>query len=280
MRCFRFRTGTWTLGNKVYILAIMNVTPDSFSDGSAVNQDPGYQVDKAMRLVEEGADALDLGAESTRPGHTAITAEEEWARLGPVLKAVRLALPDVPLSIDTQKSWVAERALDAGADIVNDIWGFSHDERMPALVARYGAGAVLMYNEDGDPESPINGERLQDFFRRQVQAAQRAGVSPEALLLDPGIGFRVQGEASWAILGDLHQFEGIGSGILVGHSRKRFLGRVAGIPEAAQRDGVTAALSTLLAAEGHTDVLRVHNPRTTREAILVAQQWRRFHGAD
>lgn len=280
MRHFRFRRGTWTLGDKVYILAIMNVTPDSFSDGAPVNRDPGYQVEKAVRLVEEGADALDLGAESTRPGHTTITGEEEWARLGPVLKAVGRALPDIPLSIDTQKSWVAERALDAGADIVNDIWGFSHDATMPSVVARYGAGAVLMYNEDENPEAPVHGDALRTFFGQQVQVAQDAGISPGALLLDPGIGFRVQGEASWAILGALHQFQGIGSGILVGHSRKRFLGRVAGIPEAAQRDGATAALSALLAAEGHTDVLRVHNPARTREAILVAQQWRRFHGAD
>ncbi|NMP21472.1 dihydropteroate synthase [Sulfobacillus harzensis] len=277
-RRFHFRSGEWMLGEKVYILGILNVTPDSFSDGSPWHGDPAYQVDKAERLVADGADGLDLGAESTRPGYQSIAPEEEWARLKPVLAAVRQALPTVPLSIDTHKAWVAERALDAGADIINDIWGFSRDVRIASVTARYGAGAVLMYNEDANPRQPVDGERIRQFFLAQSAVAREQGIGAEALLMDPGIGFRIEGDESWRVLRMLDRFRGIGAGLLVGHSRKRFLGQAAGISQASDRDGVTAVLSALLAADGQVDVLRVHNVAQTRQAISIAKQWRRFRG--
>lgn len=278
-RLFRFRDRMWSLGEKTYILAIMNVTPDSFSDGRVDNLDPAWQVDKAHQLLEQGADGLDLGAESTRPGHQPVPAEEEWARLGPVLEAVRRSLPEVPLSIDTQKSSVAARALDAGADIINDIWGLARDPQMASRIAAHRAGAVVMYNGTGIPNvGPSLAEVIQ-FLARQTETAVSAGIDREAILVDPGVGFRVQGDAAWDVLTHLPALAPIGAGVLVGHSRKRFLGALVGNPAPINRDGVTAALSALLAAHG-ADVLRVHNPSATREALQVARQWRSFHGTD
>ena len=276
-RWYRFRDGAWNLADRPYILGIMNVTPDSFSDGGRLNRDPSYQVEKAHRLCEQGADGLDLGAESTRPGHRPVPWREEWERLEPVLRAVRGALPDVPLSIDTQKAEVAERSLDAGADIINDIWGFSRDAHMARVVAQAEAGAILMFNNGDDASLALTVGEMRDFFCRQLDRAGEAGIPPERVLIDPGIGFRVQGDASWAILRQLQPLQGLGAGILVGHSRKRFLGRAADVPEARDRDLSTAVVSALVALEG-ADVLRVHDPASTRQALLIANQWRMARG--
>ncbi len=276
-RWYRFRGGAWDLSERPHIFGILNVTPDSFSDGEEANRDPSHQVEKARRLIQHGADGLDLGAESTRPGHRPVSWDEEWERLDPVLRAVRRALPGIPLSIDTQKAEVAERALEVGADIINDIWGFARDPRLARIVADAGAGAILMFNRAEDPSLPIAVDDLRDFFMRQLHGASRAGIAPDQVLIDPGIGFRVQGDASWALLRQLEGLRGLGAGILVGHSRKRFLGRTAHVPEARDRDLATAVVSALVALEG-ADVLRVHDPASTRQALLIANQWRMARG--
>lgn len=276
-RWYRFRGGAWDLSERPHIFGIVNVTPDSFSDGHQANRDPSYQVAKAERLIKDGADGIDLGAESTRPGHQPVSWDEEWERLGSILRAVRQALPDTPLSIDTQKAEVAERALDAGADIINDIWGFARDPRLARIVADAGAGAILMFNRAEDPSLPIGVDDLREFFARQLNRASQAGMAPDQVLIDPGIGFRVQGDASWTLLRQLEDLRGLGAGILVGHSRKRFLGRAAQVPEARDRDLATAVVSALVALEG-ADVLRVHDPASTRQALLIANQWRMARG--
>jgi dihydropteroate synthase len=276
-RWYHFRGGAWDLNQRPHIFGIMNVTPDSFSDGGTTNHDPLFQVEKAERLLQQGADGLDLGAESTRPGHQPVPWREEWERLDRVLRAVRRALPDVPLSIDTQKAEVAERALDAGADIINDIWGFSRDPRLARVVSQSGAGAILMFNRAEDASLPIAMDDLRNFFLGQLDWALEAGIPHERVLIDPGIGFRVQGDASWSILHQLERLRGLGAGILVGHSRKRFLGRAANVPEARDRDLATAVVSALVALEG-ADVLRVHDPASTRQALLIANQWRMARG--
>ncbi|MCL5116290.1 MAG: dihydropteroate synthase [Firmicutes bacterium] len=262
------------MGQKTYVLGILNVTPDSFSDGSVQNIDPHYQVEKAARLLEEGADGLDLGAESTRPGHQAVSPEDEWERLGPVLRAVRKAFPTVPLSVDTQKAAIAYRALAEGADIINDIWGLSREPAMARAIMDHGAGCILMYNVEGNPAEPVSVAELRAFFTRQLE---ETSIPPETVLIDPGIGFRVQGDSSWQALTHSHELSNLGAGILIGHSRKRFLGAAAGVVNPGERDLATAVLSALLAVDG-VDVLRVHNPDATRQAVAVAQQWRRFHG--
>ncbi|MCY0879531.1 MAG: dihydropteroate synthase [Firmicutes bacterium] len=278
MRVFRFRGKEWVFGGRPYVLAIMNITPDSFSDGGPQNHDPAYQIERAGRLLEEGADGLDLGAESTRPGHQPVEAEEEWNRLGPVLRAVRRAYPQVPLSVDTYKAEVARRALEEGADIINDIWGFSRDAAMAEIVARYRAGAVLMFNSEENPEEPVAPADVRTFLMNAVSRARDAGMAPDQVVVDPGVGFRVQGDSIGTILAHLDALSGLGAGILVGHSRKRFLGAATGIADPRERDVATAVLSGLLAEAG-ADILRVHNPKATRQALAVHEWWRTFYGS-
>ncbi len=276
-RVFKFRRGEWILGEKTYILGILNITPDSFSDGALANSDPDVQVARAERLLSNGADGLDLGAESTRPGHQPILEAEEWARLGPVLKAVRAAYPQVPLSVDTFKRGVAEKSLSEGADIINDIWGLSRDPGIADAVARAQAGLILMFNQDEDPQTPVSIAQMRDFFFSALAVANQAGVDAEQVLIDPGIGFRVQGKDIWNTLTHLHHLSGLGSGILVGHSRKRFLGAVADVAKAAERDLATSVVSALVALGG-ADVVRVHDASSTRQALAIAHQWRAARG--
>ncbi len=278
-RTFRFRRGEWVLGESPHLLGIINVTPDSFSDGSPAWQSPAYHLARAQQLLIDGADALDLGAESTRPGHTPISVGEEWMRLGPVLRIIRAEFPDVPISVDTSKSEVAEWALDAGADIINDIWGLSRDSRLAQVAVEAGAGYIGMFNQGVSPNEPLRLEDIRGFFQRMMQTAKEAGLSPEAVLVDPGIGFRVQGDSIWQVLTHLRHFQGLGAGILVGHSRKRFLGAITGLEKARDRDGATGVMSGLLALHG-ADVLRVHDVATTRHAILIARQWSEAFGTN
>lgn len=275
-RHFRFRSGAWPLGEKTYILAIINVTPDSFSDGRQQALDPAYQCERAGRLIEEGADGLDLGAESTRPGSTPISPGEEWSRLEPVLRAVRRAFPNTPISVDTYKASIAERALGEGADIINDIWGLTRSPDMASLVARSHAGYIGMFN--GPPaRQPITIGQVRTFFQGLLRQTFQAGLSHEAILIDPGVGFRLQGKDSWEVLTHLGLLSGIGSGIMVGHSRKRFIGHVTGVAEAQDRDLPTAVLSALMARDG-VDVVRVHNALATRQALQIVQQWEGSRG--
>ncbi|MDA8206513.1 MAG: dihydropteroate synthase [Thermaerobacter sp.] len=279
LRRFCFRDKQWIFDGKTYILAIMNLTPDSFSDGDKHFQDPGFQVEKAARLLEDGADALDLGAESTRPGHTPITEEEEWERLGPMLKHVRSAYPTVPISVDTYKRATAERALTEGADMINDIWGLTRNAGMAGPIAAQGAGIILMYNTQEDPSLPVPIAAVQQFFADALKRTKDAGIMPDHLLVDPGVGFRLQGPSVWTILTHLGELSGLGAGILVGQSRKRFLGKATGIANPQDRDLATAVLSAFLSLNG-TDVVRVHNPAATRQALQIAKQWRAAGGTD
>lgn len=278
-RIFRFGRGQWTLHDRPYILGIMNLTPDSFSDGSPDSRDPGYQADKAQRLLEDGADGLDLGAESTRPGHAKVSVHEEWDRLQPILHRVRQECPGAVLSIDTQKAEIARRALAEGADIVNDIWGLSGDPDMAAVCGAADAGLIVMYNAHGDPSRPVGVDQMRTFFAGAIAKAATHGVSADRILVDPGVGFRLQGPSTWHGLTHLAAFLGLGAGVLVGHSRKRFLGAATGTRVPQQRDLETAVLSALVVLGG-ADVVRVHDPAATRRALLIAEQWRTAHGTD
>lgn len=278
-RVFHFRRGQWTLGERPYILGILNVTPDSFSDGSPAWRDPQYSIGRVGTLIDQGADAVDIGAESTRPGHVPISAGEEWMRLEPILTGVRERFPEVPISVDTYKPEVALRALEQGVDIINDIWGLSRDPALASLVHDARAGYIGMFNQPGDPTELVALADIQNFFGQMLETAAKAGLSPDSVLIDPGIGFRVQGDSTWRVLTHLAMFSGLGAGTLVGHSRKRFLGSAANIANARDRDAATAIVSALIVLGG-ADVLRVHNPEITRQAILIAQQWRRADGSN
>lgn len=254
------------------IMAIVNVTPDSFSDGGRFVE-PRHAVDHVRQLVAEGADLLDLGAESTRPGFVPVSAEDELRRLIPVLDALPQAfggtLP-VPLSVDTTKAVVATEALARGASIVNDIWGFQGDPALPAVVARGDAGAVLMHNRAAiDPAIDIVDDML-GFFERSLALAAAAGVVREKLILDPGIGFgktHAQQLAALAGIGRLKSaFE---LPVLVGASRKSFLKRYVGDGAPERLIGTLAA--HLAAAAQGADWLRVHDVAAHAAALNVAE---------
>lgn len=272
LRRFQFNGKEIELGAKTYIMGILNVTPDSFSDGGRY-----LGVDAATRqaavLIESGADFIDIGAESTRPGHQPIAIEEEWQRLGPVLKAVRETFPEVAISVDTQKAETASRAIQSGADIINDVGGALGDSRMLSTLSSSRAGYIMMYNRE--PMARADMADMVTQFQRRLIRAQESGIAASRILVDPGLGFAYGSEENWRVLGQLEQLKGLGAGILVGPSRKRFLGTLTGA-DPDQRDFATASLASLAVGSG-MDVVRVHEVSGVRQALLVADRWWR-HG--
>ncbi len=255
------------LGTRTLIMGIVNVTPDSFSDGgvSAAPQDARAN---AQRLVAEGADILDIGGESTRPGHTPISADEEWARLEPILAGLVEEL-GVPISIDTYKAQVARRALSAGVAIVNDIWGFSRDPDMASVVSDSRAAAVLMHNRETiDPSLDIIAE-MSGFFERALETATRAGIPLDRLVLDPGIGFGKtfeQNLAAIARIGELRQF---GLPLLLGTSRKSLIGKVIETLPTERLPGTIA--SNVIGILAGVEIIRVHDVAAHVQATRVTQ---------
>jgi dihydropteroate synthase len=258
------------------VMGIVNITPDSFSDGGQWMR-ADAAIGQAERLLAEGADLLDLGAESTRPGRpTPVSAAEEWTRLAPVLAELARRVPAVPLSVDTVKAETARRALDAGAWIINDVSGLRLDPAIGDACAASGAGLIVMHSRGTLPElatydhatyrdlmAEIGGE-----LRESVCVADARGVTREHVALDPGFGFGKRPEQNLQLLDRLDVLRALGHPIVVGPSRKRFLGEVTGRP-AADRDGATAA-ACVLAYERGAHVFRVHAARPTREALDIA----------
>jgi dihydropteroate synthase len=248
------------------VMGILNATPDSFSDGGALPT-PRAVADRARELLAQGADLLDLGGESTRPGHADVPADEELRRVVPAVQAVRQALPDAVLSIDTRKAAVASAALAAGADLVNDVSALG-DPRMGAVVGAAGCALVLMRNQAlrGDVVAAARAE-LDQAVRRAVTA----GIRREALVLDPGLGFGdPPGSDVAANLALLQASRRLGGGlpVLVGASRKRVVGTLTGEPVAARRVGGSVA-AALLAVQGGAAIVRVHDVRETVAALRV-----------
>ncbi|MFC0596046.1 dihydropteroate synthase [Thermus composti] len=250
-------------------MGILNLTPDSFSDGG-LYLDPEKALERAREMVAEGADILDLGAESTRPGADPVPVEEEKRRLLPVLEAV-LSL-GVPVSVDTRKPEVAEEALKMGAHLLNDVTGL-WDERMVALAARYGVPAVVMHMPVPDPKAMMAHARYQDvvaevkaFLKAQAEKALGAGV-PQ-VVLDPGFGFGKLLEHNLALLRRLDEIVALGHPVLVGLSRKRTIGELTGVEDPAQRVHGSVAAHLFAVLKG-ARILRVHDVRAHREALRV-----------
>jgi dihydropteroate synthase len=272
----------WVLGRGVLaldrprVVGIVNVTPDSFSDGGRF-LDPTQAVQYASALIQAGADMLDLGAESTRPGRPeAVPADEEWARLGPVLEGVVREYPEVPLSVDTTKAETARRALEAGAWVINDVSGLRFDPAMAATCAEHDAGLVLMHSRGSltdmaSYDHATYGDLVLDVRRELAVAARCAdagGVSPERIVVDPGLGFAKTPEQNLQLLRELAALTVLGFPIMVGPSRKRFLGEVTG-RDVHGRDLATAA-ACVCAYLGGASLFRVHAVEPTREALTVA----------
>ena len=254
------------------VMGVLNVTPDSFSDGGRY-LDPQAAIVHARRLAAEGADILDVGAESTRPygGAVRISLEEERARLAPLLSDV-VAL-GVPVSIDTLKAAIAAWALDLGAAIVNDVWGLQGDADMARVVAEHQAPVVIMHNRMSvDPAIDIVAE-VTDFFRRSLDIAARAGIPRQRIVLDPGIGFGKTAEQSLTCIARLDAWREFGVPLLVGASRKRFIHSVAPSEPMDRLGGSLAA--HLLAVENGATIVRVHDVAATAQALAVASAIRR-----
>ena len=253
-------------GQRTLVMGILNLTPDSFSDGGQYNQ-AEVATARTGEMVAEGADLLDLGAESTRPGAVEVEAEEEWARLEPVLARLAPRAP-APLSVDTYKARVAERALQAGAVLVNDVWGLRRDPAMAEVVAAAGAGVILMDNraEPVDTEDcvAVVAETLGDSLER----ARRAGIAPGRIVLDPGIGFGKTYAQNLEVLRGLSRLRALGYPLLLGASRKSVIGKTLDLP-ADQRVEGTLALTVAAIAAG-VDLVRVHDVRANRRAARMA----------
>jgi dihydropteroate synthase len=258
--------------NGTLVMGVLNVTPDSFSDGGHF-LDPQAAIAQAHRLVAEGADILDVGAESTRPygGAVRVSLEEERARLEPVLsEAIALGCP---VSIDTLKAPIAAWALDLGAAIVNDVWGLQRDPDMARLVAERGVPIIIMHNrETADPAIDIVAD-VTAFFARSLDIAARAGIARERIVLDPGIGFGKTPEQSIVCIARLEAWRDFGLPLLVGASRKRFIHTIMPSDPMERLGGSLAA--HLLAVENGAAIVRVHDVAPTVQALAVAAAIRR-----
>jgi dihydropteroate synthase len=248
------------------VMGILNVTPDSFSDGGQFIA-PERAMAQARRMIAEGADIIDIGAESTRPyGAQPVSADEEMQRLQPILAEV-VAL-GVPVSVDSMKSAVVAWALDAGAVIVNDVWGLQRDPDMAKLVAARHSSVIIMHNRDQvDPGIDVIRD-IADFFARSLDIADKAGISRSNIVLDPGIGFGKTSEQSMTALARLSEISVFGLPLLVGASRKRFISTVIA-SEPHQRIGGSIA-SHLVAAQGGARIIRTHDVSETVQALSVA----------
>lgn len=276
LRTWRFRTHEFRLGDFPLLMGIVNVTPDSFSDGGEF-LDPDAAVRHALQLVEDGADILDVGGESTRPGAEPVSVEEELRRVVPVVRGMAEGLSrkqrNVLISIDTMKAEVARQAVEAGAAIVNDVSGLTFDPGMPAVCRETGVGVVCMHMR-GTPQTMQDDPQYDDvvtdiceFFRERLAALQAAGIPPERIVLDPGIGFGKTAAHNLQILSGIARFRALGRPVLIGHSRKRFLSRILG-RDVEERTFATVGVSLALAAQ-HADVLRLHDVRATRDALVA-----------
>ncbi len=272
----RLRSRTLILGERTLIMGVLNVTPDSFSDGGAYLDSQGA-VARALQLEREGADILDIGGESTRPGAAPVSAEEELRRVLPVIKSLRSELR-IPISVDTQKAEVAEAALDAGVEIVNDVSGLRADPRLGEAARRERAPLILMHMR-GTPQTmqkrPFARDAMRDVLaglRDSVARARRTGLAKSQLLVDPGIGFGKSYEQNFEILARLPELARLGCPIVVGTSRKAFLGKALaapGCPDAPPEERMLGTAATVTASIlGGAHIVRVHD---VAEMVRVAR---------
>ncbi len=272
-RTLEIRGRRFVLGPRVWLMGVVNVTPDSFSDGG-VYFDAAKAVDRGLELAAEGADIVDVGGESTRPGSRPVAEAEEIGRVVPVIGALRKKTPAL-LSVDTTKAAVAQAALDAGADIVNDTSAFRFDPAMPGVAARAGAGVVLMHMQ-GTPLTMQKSPRYDDlvgeigaFLAERIRVAEAAGIPRERVIVDPGIGFGKTFEHNLELLRRQESFLELGRPLLLGFSRKAFLGAILDLPAGERLEGTIAA--AVLSVERGAHILRVHDVGPVARAVRSAE---------
>lgn len=249
-----------------YIMGILNVTPDSFSDGGKFNQ-----IDAALKHAEEmirdGADVIDIGGESTRRGYTKISDEEETGRVVPVIEAVKKEF-EIPISVDTYKSGVAEAAAQAGADLINDIWGLKYDARMAEVIAKSGLACCLMHNRDNTEYRNFMEDVKQDL-RETIALAKAAGIADDKIILDPGVGFAKSYENNLEVIRRLKEFNELKYPVLLGTSRKSVIGLTLDLPAAERVEGTI--VTTVMAVEAGCMFVRVHDVKENHRAIQMAE---------
>ncbi len=255
-------------GKKTYIMGILNVTPDSFSDGGNYTNIE-IAVKHAKEMIDDGADIIDVGGESTRPGHKFVSAEEEISRISPVIKILKENI-DVPISIDTYKSQVAEEALKLGVDMVNDVWGLTYDEDMADVIGKYDASVCIMHNQEGTEYEKDIIESIKEFLENSIEKALKAGVKKEKIVLDPGIGFGKTFEQNLEVLKRLNELKTLGYPILLGTSRKSVLGNIVG-GEPKERVEATVA-TTVSGIRDGVEIVRVHDVKENLQAAKIADK--------
>ena len=255
------------LGERTLVMGILNVTPDSFSDGGKYNN-LDSAIKQAEKLILDGADIIDVGGESTRPGHTQITSEEEISRVVPIIEKISKNL-DTIISIDTYKYDVAEIAIKAGANIINDIWGLQYDKgEMAELVKKSNLPIIVMHNQNDEIYSKDIMLSLREFFEKTYKIADKYGIDRDKIILDPGLGFGKNAEQNIEVLSRLNELKDMGS-ILLGASKKRFIGKLLNdLPFDERVEGTVA--TTVIGIEKGVDIVRVHNVLENKRACLVA----------
>lgn len=253
-------------GKRTYIMGILNVTPDSFSDGGDFSL-PENALDHALKMINEGADIIDIGAESTRPGSVMIDEQTEMKRLIPVVKGLS-EKTDVLISADTYKASVAKAALDNGAAIINDVWGFQKDEKMAEVAASYGCYSIVMHNQTGTKYDKDIMQSILEFFYRTLQIAKKAGVDRNKLILDPGLGFGKTAEQNLVVLKRLSELKVLDLPVLLGASRKSMLGKILDLPPKERVEGTIA--TTVIGISQGADIVRVHDVLENKRAAMVA----------
>ncbi len=273
----RCREKNLFLDSHALIMGILNVTPDSFSDGGKF-MDPSLAVDQAQKMVNQGADIIDIGGESTRPGASEVDEKEEITRIRPIVQAIGKSI-DIPFSIDTRKASVAQVALDCGASMVNDVSALRDDSYMGKVVKESGACVVLMHRQGSSatmqntPHYIDVVEEVKSFLSQSITMALSMGISPDRIIIDPGIGFGKTCDHNLEILSNIGEFLQLEQPLMVGISRKAFIGQLTGKPVAERESGNAAAVA--IAVWQGVNILRVHDVGAMKDAIQVAQALRK-----
>jgi len=253
-------------GKRTYIMGILNVTPDSFSDGGKFNE-VNKALNHAKEMIKDGVDIIDIGGESTRPGHKYVEADEEIQRVIPVIKELRKEI-NVPISIDTYKARVAEEALKLGVEMINDVWGLKKDKEMANVVAKYNACVCIMHNQDGTEYDKDIMESMKESLQESIDLALNAGVSKDKIVIDPGIGFGKTFEQNLEVLKRMNELKELGYPILLGTSRKSVIGNVLNVEPKERLEGTIA--TTVLGIRDGVDIVRVHDVKENLKAAKMA----------
>ncbi len=256
------------IGKKTLIMGILNVTPDSFSDGGKFN-DIESAIKQAKKMQDEGADIIDIGGESTRPGSKKVNEEEEIKRVIPVLKELKKEV-DVVLSVDTSKANVAKIALENGANIINDVWGLQNEPEIANHIAKYDVPVIIMHNKINNEYQKDIIESMKDFFNVSLEIAKKAGIKKENIFLDPGIGFGKDPEQSIEVMSRLNELNELGYKMLLGTSRKSMIGYILDLPSDQRLEG-TIATNVIGVMNGY-DIVRVHDVKEHVNALKVADR--------